>query len=81
MEKLKGLTPGEEAAQNFHDAVDKDPSLRAEVERHMNSIIDIAKKRKHVFTKEDLSNYLRKRHHSSPPVLGEDTCFSEPPGL
>ena len=71
---------GVDAAKAFEEELNKNKSLRTKVQEHVDSIVDIAKAAGYSFTKEDLNEFL-KRKHNPPPPPGPDTCFSEPPGM
>jgi predicted ribosomally synthesized peptide with nif11-like leader len=66
------------AAQNFLDAVDQDPQLRAKLKGAMEQIVQTAQESGYNVTENDLREELRNRWGmQNPPNYHEnpDTCF------
>ena len=79
-QKKKQANSGENAAKAFEQELEDNAGLRKKVQEHVDSIVEIAKEAGYSFTKHDLNEYLKKKHNP-PPNPGDDTCFSEPPGM
>jgi predicted ribosomally synthesized peptide with nif11-like leader len=65
-------------AQNFLDAVDQDPQLRAKLQGAMTQIVQTAQENGYNITENDLREELRNRWGmTNPPNYHEnpDTCF------